>query len=295
MAAVVGVSRYGSAIDVWRSKVEGTEREQTERMAWGARLEDAIADGYEERTGRKLQKRHTPVLHRVYPFLGGSPDRWIVGESGLVEIKVTADGWSEIPPDVEVQCQWYMGLTGRAFCDVVVLTGLSKLSIDTIERDDKLVTELVDEGVDFWQNRVLTGEAPEVDGSDGYRKYLAAKYPRDTGLEIVATSEQALLVDALREARARQDEAKGERELIENRLKDAIGSASALIGADFRVTWKAQNRREVDWQRLARDLVEPLAQQIGVDGDEYLRDRAAEYVSVEPVRVFRLASKREAA
>jgi len=295
MAAVVGVSRFGSPISVWREKVEGSTRELTERMAWGQLLEDAIADGYTARTGRRLQKRHTPIFHRVYPFLGGSPDRWIVGEPGLVEMKVTARGWDEIPPDVEVQCQWYLGLTGRQFCDVVVLTGMSQLSISTIERDDKLIAELVDEGVDFWQQHVLTGEAPEVDASQDYRHYLAEKFPRDGGMEIVATAEQALLVDELRAVIAEQAEATDRRTLIENRLKAAIGEASGLIGADFRISWKAQSRRTVDWHQLARDLVEPLAVQAGVDGEEYLADKALAYTSADSVRVFRVSQKREAA
>lgn len=255
VAAIVGLSRFGSKIDVWRHKVEGVRRDVTERMAWGLLLEDAIAEGYTAQTGIRLQKRRTPVLHRVYPFLGGSPDRWLVGEPGLLEVKVVdwAAAWGEgVPADVEVQCQWYLGLTGRQFADVAALMGLGRLKVERIERDDALIADLTDEALAFWLDHVVTGEAPPPDDSESYRDYLRAKFPRASGLERVATPEQGLLVGEYAALKDQQKVLARAREELENRLKAIIGDASALIGGGFRLTWQnVKDHEETDWALVA--------------------------------------------
>lgn len=255
VAAILGLSPYRAPIDVWREKVGLSEgMEQTERMRLGQLLEEVIADAYTEQTGRKL-RRTSLVRHPDFDFLAGNPDRLVVGERGVFEAKASATsrGYSDddVPPHVRVQANWYCGLTERDWCDVVLLAGMG-LRIVRVDHDAALFRDMSQAAVEWWQRHVVGNEEPEPDGSESYRKHLSEKYPRDAGIELVATPEQALLADELRYATALAKSSEEHKAAVENRLRAAMGDATALIGADFRVTWKVEAGRP-KWKDIAEE------------------------------------------
>lgn len=256
VAAIVGVSPYLAPIDVWRyARGLDDGPEVTERMRLGTLLEQAIADAYCEQTGRKV-RRIGFVPHRMYPFLGGHPDRMVVGEPGILEAKaaVTRRGYTEdeVPPHVRVQCQWYMGLTGRLWTDVVLLANLSILPV-RVEHDPDLYAALEEAAVRFWTDHVETGIEPPPDGTEAYRKHLAEKFPRSAEVELIATPEQALLVEELRNAEAAEKAAKRHVDELENRIRAAMGEAAVLISPDGRITYRTEKPR-VRWQEVAQAI-----------------------------------------
>jgi putative phage-type endonuclease len=260
---VAGVG-YGSPIETYREKRgEGSPMEPTWRMRMGQILEDAIADAYSESTGRRLARVST-VRHKVYPFLYAHPDRRVIGEPGLVEIKATErrsaydDG---PPPGVRVQCQWQLGLTGRQWCDVAVLSGTSGIDIHRVDRDQALIDALEAMAVDFWQNHVLAGVPPEVDGTDAYRRYLAERHPRELVAEVVATPEQQLLVDELRGATDAEKTAGAHKALVENRIRDSMGDAGRLIARNAVVSWLKEKPR-VSWKDVAEVMARATRQDL---------------------------------
>lgn len=57
VAAILGLSRYKSALDVYNDKVgEISESEQSQAAYWGTQLEDIVAKEFQKRTGMKVQK-----------------------------------------------------------------------------------------------------------------------------------------------------------------------------------------------------------------------------------------------
>lgn len=263
IAAIVGVSPYQSPIEVWRfARGLDEPQEPSERMRLGLLLEQAIADAYCAETGRQV-RRTGFVGHRTYSFLGGHPDRLIVGEPGLLEAKaaVTTRGYSDgdVPPHVRVQCQWYMGLTGRTWTDVALLAGLG-LSIVRIDHDPELYEALVLAGIRFWTDHVLADVEPMPDGTEAYRRHLAEKFPRSTEIELVATPEQALVMAELQAADEAEKAAKRRVDELENRIRAAMGEAAVLISAEGRVTYRTEKPR-VRWQEVAQSIAveyEPL-------------------------------------
>lgn len=253
VAAILGLSPYRAPIDIWRAK-KGLDdgQEQTERMRLGQLLEQAIADAYSESTGRAL-RRTGIVRHKEFPFLAGHPDRLVVGERGVFEAKAAASarGYSEndVPPHVRVQAVWYCGLTEREWCDVALLAGMG-LRVVRIDYDEGLYRDMVQAAVEWWQRHIVGDIEPEPDGSEGYRRHLAEKYPRDLGLELVATPEQQLLADELRDALAAERAAKERKQGLQNRIAAAMGDASSLIGDGWRVTWKVEAGKP-HWKDIA--------------------------------------------
>lgn len=270
VAAIVGLSPYLAPIDVWRYKVGDSEGvEQTERMRLGLMLEQVISDAYCAQTGRQV-RRVGLVRHKTFPYLGGHPDRLIVGEPGILEAKASSRNYGdEVPPHVQVQVQWYMGLTGRAWCDVALLANMG-LRIERVDADPELFGHLVTVAVAWWKQHVETGVEPPPDGTEAYRRHLAQKFPRSMDIELVATADQALLVEELRVAEAAKAGAELHVETLKNRLREAMGDAAVLVAPTGRITNKTEAPR-VGW----KDVAEAIAADAGVDVAEYAeRDKA---------------------
>lgn len=117
MAAILGVDPNKSALDVYNEKLglvppfEGNN--QTER---GLKLENIAAQEYSERTGNKVHRRHTELVHPKYDFIRGHIDRRVVGDKRPVEIKVPSRAMfykikrEGLPEPWIVQMQTYLWL-----------------------------------------------------------------------------------------------------------------------------------------------------------------------------------------
>ena len=74
ISAIVGLNPYATALDVWRSKVEGYEQPVNEHMKRGIFLEAGIANWYADRTGATLREIGT-VFHPSFPRVFCTRDR----------------------------------------------------------------------------------------------------------------------------------------------------------------------------------------------------------------------------
>lgn len=252
LAAIIGVNPYRAPIDVWMEKTgQGVPFEGNTATEWGLRLEDAICEGYEAQTGRKLIRRNELV---VRPFIKFHPDRLVVGEPGVFDAKSGMDrsgygdtGTDEVPPHVRVQGVCYAGATKREWCDIAHLGGQvwrRGLDVYRIPADQELYAALIAEGERFWREHVEANVPPPADGSESYSDYLKQKYPRETDVEMVATPEQGALIEELLLATADKGDAEKRIKAIKNRLKDVMGDAAVLLSPAGRVTWKTVEKAE---------------------------------------------------
>jgi putative phage-type endonuclease len=260
IAAVVGVSPWASAIDIYRQKVEGIEVDATAEMMWGLLLEDAICDGYTEQEGRELFRRNE-VVHPDYPFLRFHPDRLVRGEPGVFDAKATwqrgggkygEPGTDQVPPQVRVQMVLYSGATKREWADVGLLRR-PPLAVYRVPADPVLYDWLIAEAVRFWTEHVEAKVPPPPDGSESYRHYLAERHPKAEEIEMVATPEQQLLVDELRAAMGAEKKAAEHAQLLKNRLMDAMGPAAVLLAPGARITWR-NSAPSPRWKEIAGRL-----------------------------------------
>lgn len=257
IAALVGVSQYKAPIDVYRFKVEGAPDIAGDAARIGLLLEPIIVAEYEHQTGYTT-RRQNEAVHPDYPFIRVHPDRIIVGQPGLMDAKASqyAHGYGEpgtddVPPAVRVQMAVLMGVTRRLWADVALFKGTGGLTVYRVHHDPELYGQLVAVAVDFWQHHILAKVPPPADGSEGYRKFLADRYPTDAGTEMVATPEVALLVEELDAAQAAEKAAKEHVGLVKNRLMDAMGEHSVLLASAGKVTWKMQAASSYTVERKA--------------------------------------------
>ena len=69
-AAIMGLSPWRTAMDVWLEKTGEFTRddEENEQMYWGTVLEAVVAEEFTRRTGLKTRRRNAILQSRKYPF-----------------------------------------------------------------------------------------------------------------------------------------------------------------------------------------------------------------------------------
>lgn len=163
LPAILGLSRFSSALSVWESKVREVPRSPDSPAAeWGHRLEPVIAAKYAEVHGVTLTPGAT-VWRDERWF--ATPD-FHVEPSRLLQIKSTSYSqrkkWELGPPDhVLVQVQWEMFVTGATRDDVAVLIGGNDYRDYLVTRDDRVIARLLQVAELFWQH-VRAQTPPDV-------------------------------------------------------------------------------------------------------------------------------------
>lgn len=178
-AALFGVSPYMTPFDMYHRMVGTVEVviEETSRMTWGKRLQNAIAEGVCQDNGWEIADSH-PYLYarsKLYPGCGASPDYLITDPSrpelgiGGLEIKnvdlfVARDDWTdeEAPPHIEFQAQHQMMVCGFKWCVISGLIGGNTPKTYIRYRDDEVITELAERCADM-HRRVREEDPPSPD------------------------------------------------------------------------------------------------------------------------------------
>jgi putative phage-type endonuclease len=186
IAAILGLDRYKTILDIYNSKLGLVPAfEGNAHTLRGQRLEAVAADYYFELTGRKLRRYTRAYAHKEHSFIQGHIDRIVEGESSIAEIKcpsvaayrkIQREG---LPDSWQIQMQVYMGLSGHKSCVVIVFCADAwDLLHFEIEFDADIYQASIDAAERFWNCHVLTGIPPEL--SNGKKpEFEIAKGNRD--------------------------------------------------------------------------------------------------------------------
>lgn len=210
IAAVLNKSPWKNAYTLWLEKTGQKEPENLDNsmpVIIGKMLEPMILAKYEERTGKTLLPKPDIIYHPQCDYLGGSLDG--LTDTCVVEAKSVdwspvwgVPGTNQIPLHYNLQCQWYMMITGLPRADVAVLFGKKNIEVYTVEANPRLQEFMFEEAVDFWW-MVETLTPPEPVTIDEVRHY----YRRGNGLSIEATPEVAQAARRFKETQAEHEAA----------------------------------------------------------------------------------------
>lgn len=282
IAAIVGLSQYRTPTQVWESKVNPVQDEETSQPAyWGTVLEDVVAKEYALRTGNKVQRLTKQMRHPDFEFAIANIDRAVINPaiSGNVRWKdgklttdrilecKTANGfmakqWGEVgsdqvPDSYLIQCQWYMGVTGASICDLAVLIGGQDFRIYTIVRDDDLINDLLIQGAAFWELVQSRTEPDPVNYPEAVKKWAIS----DASLSVQADD---LLIDDLEKIqsiKAQVKELEAQEDAIKARVLMSLENAETLLYQGVKVaTCKTQVRNSFDAKTFEKDHPDLYAQ-----------------------------------
>lgn len=261
VAAIMGLSPWANPIDVYLSKIEPTETEETEPMHFGTILEPIVAREFERRTGYPVKRRNAILQHRARPYMVANLDRLTKDESGQwvpLELK-TASAWKasdwddgRCPLYYAIQVHHQMAITDSPHGWLAVLIGGNTFRYLRIERNEALIAEIEQACEAFWLC-VQTGTPPVIDGSEAVEKTLKLLYPASNGNTITLPEETVLWIRQRAMAKALIKDAEAQLAEAENHLKALLGEAEAGILPGYTVTWKSASRSGFDQKRFAAE------------------------------------------
>ena len=280
IAAILGVSPYATAYDVYQSKTQPVSEDSNEFAYWGTVLEDVVAREFAKRSGLKVQNVNFMMRHPVHTFAVANIDRAVVNRDiagnvrykdgklttdQIVEIKTASEyvgkNWGdedsdEVPDQYQCQAQWYMGVTDTQVCHMAVLIGGNKYRQYRIERNQELIDVLFETAHDFWHNHVLAGIEPDATTLQNAKD----KYPRhdpDTTLDVAPDSETAKVFEHYESLKAQEKELKTAITAAQTDLICQIQNNETLaIDGEVVATYKTQVSNRFDSKSFKTDMPE---------------------------------------
>jgi putative phage-type endonuclease len=283
-AAACGLSPWKTPYELWSDKTsDELDERDSSRMEWGRRLESVVLAKYVEGLGDGLELE-APCLTRVseqYPWMACTPDGLLPDR--VVEIKTAGMGnareWGEpgtdaVPLQYLIQVTHQMIVCARRKADIPVLIGGSDYRVYSIDLDEELAELLIERERVFWTH-VEARTPPEV-------KSIAdaqARWPKDTGVSVVATPEIADAVQRLAEVKAEQEKLEADADALSLAIRTCMAEATTLTDSSGQAlaTWKAQLRSQFNFQRFKADHP----------------GLYADYTDKIPTRVFRLSKGKQ--
>jgi len=238
--AVLGLSDYRTQYDVWEDKIAPVPIEipDNDRMEWGRRLEDTVAQAWQDKTGMEIRRDNKIRFHPTIPYLLVNLDRVIVAIDdrgpGVLEVKTadewTMDSWEQgIPLYYYAQVQHELLVTGYKWGELAVLFGKHHFKRYDYVYDELFWETGLDVYVDFWVNHVMTKEPPECRTQSDLNK----RYPwGEEGMEKHADAE---MLKEIKEAEYMKELAAGmakDRDKQYVKIKNFMGDAEFLVEVD---------------------------------------------------------------
>jgi predicted phage-related endonuclease len=165
-----------------------------------------------------------------------------------------AGEWEDaIPQEYMLQLQHYLSVTGYAGAYIAVLIGGNTFKWSYIERDEELISKLIQWESDFWEH-VKSDIPPPLDGSEASAKYLKKRYPNSVQQSKVKLPESAkALIREYEEACEKGDTFSEQKQRAENLLKEMLGENEIGIAGDRIITWKTVSQERLDGKALKAD------------------------------------------
>jgi len=254
-AAAVGLNPYQSQLELWMVKTgrdadlpKIDPKDETSPMYWGSLLEPIVAAHYTRRSGNRV-RRINAVLQHPDPdraWMLANLDYTVVGAADVQILECKTAGefgarlWKDgVPEYVQLQVQHQLAVTNKAAADVCVLVCGQEIRIHRIERDDMLITRLIELERKFW-SYVETDTPPPADGSDSAAMALQCLYPLDSGSALDLTDDRemsAAFADlvAIRDDIANREKVEAE---LKQRIQQRMGDASRAKFETGDVSWK---------------------------------------------------------
>lgn len=259
IAAIVGLNKYKTAVDVFLDKTSDTIEETTNEAAkWGTLLEDLLVKEYASRMGVEVEKPIYTIFHPEYEFLGANIDAYVNRGEYVLECKTAgyrmADQWGEegtdqIPDNYLCQVAWYSAITRVPKVDIAVLIGGQDFRVYTYTKNKEFEDKLIAIGVNFWVNNVQKNIPPVATNTHD----VFSLYPRGNGKEIKANTE---IVSSLMELKAMNEEKTGLEKAMDNLKKgiqEYMQDYDILVDENGNVlsTWKNTSPRAgIDLKRF---------------------------------------------
>lgn len=284
VAAIMGISPYRTALDVWLEKTgrkEPADLSDNEAVYWGTVNEANVANRFAaDHPEFEVSRVNATLVLNEDRVLMANLDRAVVDDSGepaVLEIKTAsaykASEWADGVPDYYLtQVTHYLLVTGWRRAFVAVLIGGNDYREYEVKRDEQDIEAVKNACDTFWNDFVEKRVMPEVVGDDMPRLTSLHASHTDEFVTPDDCSEIDLLISDYKEALEREKAAQSQKRDAQAKLCKIIGDNKGLVTDVARVTWSRGESARFDGKRFKEE-----------HPDEY-----EEYTSVVPRSTFRV-------
>ena len=269
VAAIMGLSKWRTALDVWRDKMsdEIPADEDNPILKISAYLEQYAAQEYEAETGKKVRRWSVELINSDYPFLKGNIDRQILLDDrgvGILECKALSTfnfkrvEMYGLPDEYICQIQHYFLCGNGAYkwgAFAIVNRDNGRLLTFEIMPDAALQAEIVKVCVPFWTESVEKRIQP-VETTPAQDAKIAL--PKFDGTITDLTGDEklnALCAERVENAKL-VDEAKALLAQTDAQICAELGDTEAAECRGARLYYKSSSRTTLDSTRLKKEKPE---------------------------------------
>lgn len=258
MAAVVGLSKWSTASDIWAAKVQG-DRGKGGSMATqlGHRLQPVIGQLAAELCVLDITGEEQPFLHKVENWASATVD-YIAetreGQPRIVECKATRDyPWDDIPDYYKTQLAWQCWTSGIPEATLAVLHASTSFKVYqfVLERDGgDWFAETVKACRRFWFEHVLTGIKPEGFAAD---PETLSQIRAIKGKTVEMPAAYQADFNQLLDIRSRIKDLEQAEERLKAKFQTLLGDGEVLLHKNQPViTWKESESNRLDSTALKK-------------------------------------------
>lgn len=277
ISALFGISPYTTEFELWHRKKEGNvvDFEQTDRMLWGTRLQDAIASGIAQDNNWTIRRMDEYV--RVPELRIGASFDFAIGDEGLLEIKNVdslqyKQGWEidgdnvEAPPHIEIQVQHQLAVSGRAFAYLGALIGGNRVVLIKREPDAEIIEAIKLQVSKFWAS--IDSNTPPLPNFEKDAEFISKLYryaepgklldlSGDEGFKEIAVRHKAL-GDLIKKSTEERDGLKAQMLMTigdaEKVICEGFSISAGLVGpAEIAYTREGYRNFRLNWPRAKKE------------------------------------------
>lgn len=266
---VLGVSDWGTPLDLWREKtgrkvVEIDEARQ-KRFARGHKLEPFIREmtieklrelGHDVKLVGKNRRHTDPSLRFLRAEIDfeleldgvlTNVDAKSVG--GTARAKWGTEGTDEIPIDYLAQFMHGLGVTGRQTCIAAALRSFDDVELFYVQRDEETIEAMRSKMSLFWLEHVKKEVPPDPITFADVREL----FPKSTPRGVEATDEVIAYIDEWRDVRERLKRLEARELALKYEIARFMGDAAVITkGPRDLVSWEEEGRQQIDFSEFRR-------------------------------------------
>ena len=260
--ALLGISRYRTAVDLWLDKVDPKPPPaETPPMRRGKRLEPYVLEMIREEHGIDPLARNRRYTDPGVPYFTAEVDAEAADADGVIynlELKSAffgfsnwgASGSDDVPLAYAAQVQWALGVTGRHRALLFALVGDDLRRYD-VAYDEEIVVAMRTRAREFWERYVIPKVRPPLEHDNPLTlETLKRLYHGTDGSQKAASEDVERWYAVMQDAQIRARRYETMAEAAKAHMLDEMGSAALLTFQDG----KALRRKEV---KRAGYTVEP--------------------------------------
>ena len=258
-SVVCGINRYKSPVELWLDKTNQIPAEEAGEAAyWGTLLEDVVRSEFSKRTGINVKQVHYILQSEEHPFMLANldgicehPEFGTCGFEAKTASAYKASEWEDgIPDEYQLQIQHYMAVTGYKGFYIAVLIGGNTFRWKFVERDEELISMLIELESDFWYH-VQDLTPPPLDGSKASAQFLAERFPNSTNKTQLKLPDSATqLIEEYDSACEQLEVLNEQKQKAENQLKQMLGDHESASAGNHIITWKSISQERLDSKTL---------------------------------------------